>query len=67
MEDLIKALDILASYENPKRPFQCEHDILYVIISPSIVSAPDRESLAALGFFVDENADCFYSYRYGSA
>ena len=31
MEDLIKALQILLKYGNPKYPTVCEHDILYIV------------------------------------
>jgi len=30
MDDLIKALQILRKYGNPKYPTHCEHDTLYI-------------------------------------
>lgn len=68
MQDLIKALQILLKY-NPNNPFptHCEHDILYVCgVDPSEVSQVDIDILDNLGFFIDEENDCFASYRYGS-
>jgi hypothetical protein len=68
MEDLIKALQILLKYGNPRNPTGCEHDILYVHIDPSLVSEKDIKELDKLGFFVDEEngSEGFGSYRYGS-
>ena len=66
MEDLIKALQIFLKYENKMYPTYCEHDVLYVDIDPSIVSDEDKETLDELGFFVDEENDCFASFKYGS-
>jgi DNA-binding protein YbaB len=66
MEDLIKALQIFLKYGNKKYPTSCEHDILYVGIDPSIVSDEDKKTLDELGFFVDDENDCFASFKYGS-
>jgi hypothetical protein len=66
MEDLIKALQIFLKYENKQYPTSCEHDVLYVGIDPSIVSDKDKETLDGLGFFVDDECDCFASFKYGS-
>lgn len=30
MKDLVKALQILLKYGNPRNPLHCEHDILYI-------------------------------------
>lgn len=82
MEDLIKALQILLKYGNPKYPTNCEHDELVICgIDPLKVSKEDRAELDKLGFFVssetndtDEDAELdpegdyyFMSFRYGSA
>lgn len=66
MEDLIKALRIFLKYRNKKFPTSCGHDILYVDVNPSIVSDKDKKTLYELGFFVDDENDCFASFKYGS-
>lgn len=66
MEDLIKALQIFLKYGNKKYPTSCEHDILYVDIDPGVVSYEDKKTLDELGFFVDDENDCFASFKYGS-
>lgn len=66
MEDLIKALQIFLKYGNKKSPTSCEYDILYVDVDPSIVSDKDKKTLDELGFFVDDENDCFASFKYGS-
>lgn len=67
LEALIEALNIFRKYGNPERPTHCEHDKLQVVIDPSTVSKEDTEILADLGFHVDREDKCFYSYRFGSA
>lgn len=68
MKKLIQALQIFAKYGDPYSPTHCEHDILLVMIDPSIVSDEDKKKLDELGFFVGEEYDgCFSSYRFGSA
>jgi len=67
MLELIEALQLLAKYDTPSYPTGCEHDILRVYISPDKVSAVDKDRLVELGFNADEDLDCFYSYKYGSA
>ena len=68
MEDLIKALQIFLKYGNPRNPFHCEHDYLYVDIPFEKVSEEDVAELDKLGFFKDSEYedDGFGSYRYGS-
>lgn len=70
MEDLIKALQILLKYGNPKYPTHCEHDILFIVgIDPKKVSEEDIKTLEKLGFHVGEEyrEENFYSFRFGSA
>ena len=51
MEDLIKALQILLKYGNPKRPFICKCDECIVQdIDPIDVSQDDIARLKDLGF-----------------
>lgn len=70
MSDLIKALQILLKYGDPKYPTHCEHDILTIVgIDPADVSDEDKAALDELGFFVGEESGkpAFHSFRYGSA
>jgi len=68
MEDLIKALQIFLKYGNPNNPTNCNHDELAIMeIDPNKVSNEDKLSLEELGFIVDDEYDCFISFRFGSA
>jgi hypothetical protein len=66
MEDLIEALTILASYATPQCPTNCAHDVLFVNVSPALVSGDDLRRLDELGFLPDEDGSGFQSYRFGS-
>lgn len=67
MDDLIAALQIFRKYGNPKWPTHCEHDVLTICgISPDDVSKEDKAKLDELGFFVDEEEECFCSFHFGS-
>lgn len=65
MNDLIEALQIFAKYGNPHNPTHCEHDELFVMIDPSIVSDIDLKRLEELSFRANDGL--FTSYRFGSA
>ena len=68
MEDLIKALQIFLKYGNPKYPTYCAHDELTIAgINPAEVSDEDKKKLDELGFFVDDEEECFRSFKFGSA
>ena len=70
MDDLIEALTILRKYGNPEWPTYCEHDCLFVIIDPKIVSDEDNRRLESLGFHESGGPDhvgCYQSFRFGSA
>lgn len=68
MEELIKSLQIFLKYKNEKYPTHCEHDSLYIVgINPDDVSLEDKKTLDDLGFFVNEDLECFESFRFGSA
>lgn len=67
LTDLIKGLTILSKYENPTYPTYCEHDILYICISPKKVNKNDIDELEKLRIIADLEEDCFFSYRFGSA
>jgi hypothetical protein len=80
---ILEALAIFRRYVNPSYPFHCEHDVLYVLVSPRGVAEEDRQRLAGLGFVPSGSAcedhgdepeweyceDCehFLSFRFGSA
>jgi hypothetical protein len=67
MEDLIKALQILLKYGNPKYPTHCEHDVLHIAdIDASQVSEEDIKTLSNLDFNIDKDG-YFYSFRFGSS
>ena len=68
MEDLIKALQILLKYGNPKYPTVCEHDILYIVgIDLEKISIEDITKLENLGFIINIKESEIYSYKFGSA
>ena len=68
MEDLIKALQILLKYGNPRWPTWSEHDCLHICdIDSSNVSPEDVKKLDELGFIVDDEENGFMSFRFGSA
>lgn len=66
MNDLIRALLIFNKYCDNPYPTSCEHDELYVHVSPSKVSWGDTMELHNLGFTPDSELDRFVSYRFGS-
>jgi len=66
MKELIEALQIFLKYSNEKYPTSCEHDEMYVHVSPSIVSGADKERLEELGF-EPTDIDNFVSNKFGSA
>ena len=65
MDDLIKALQIMRKYGNPKWPTNCEHDVMFVNIDSDLVSDEDKEQLDLLGFFVGSEGG-FESFTFGS-
>lgn len=64
MKDLIDALTIFSAY--PRNPTVCSHDRL-TIVGVGAVSSVDADRLAALGFVWDEDDECWFSFRFGSA
>ena len=65
MEDLIKALQILLKYGNPKYPTVCEHDILYIVgIDLEKISIEDITKLENLGFIINIKESEIYSYKF---
>lgn len=68
MEDLIKALQILLKYGNPKYPTVCEHEILYIVgIDLKKISIEDINELENLGFNINIEESEIYSFKFGSA
>ena len=67
LSDLIEALQILLKYGNPEYPTSCAHDVLYVLVSPSEVSAEDIQRLSELGVESESEDNCFVSHRFDSA
>ena len=67
MDRLIEALQIFLKYDNPRLPTHCEHDVLTVCVDPALVPNDDIARLDDLGFHVDEEEECFYSFEFGSA
>lgn len=68
VDNLIEALTIMRKYANPSFPTNCSHDLLYVNVSPELVSEEDLARLDALGFHPDTEfaSDGFVSYLFGS-
>jgi hypothetical protein len=80
MKDLVEAFTIFLKYSQEVYPTHCEHDVMCVCVSPSLVSDEDKKRLCVLGFKYGgvnddgdmddeeecEYGDCFYSYKYGS-
>ena len=64
MSNLIKAFQIFRKYGDLTYPPNCEHDVMYVCVDPSLVSEEDRLALEGLGFLVDDTE--FMSHHYGS-
>jgi len=67
LSNLIAGLMIFLKYGDISYPTHCEHDVMMVCVSPDKVSKEDKLLLEKYGFHVDEDDDCFKSYRYGSA
>jgi hypothetical protein len=66
MSDLIKALQILLKYGDPKHPTNCSHVELAICgIDPTTVSNEDQARLAALGFSIVDD-EYFSSFRFGN-
>ena len=65
MDDLIEALQIFRKYTNTQYPTHCEHDEMFIALSPSLVDAADLKRLDELGFN-DDGDDTFHSFRFGS-
>lgn len=68
MKDLLEAFQIFNKYiPEVKWPTHCEHDVMYVLCDPSIVSEEDKSRLKTLSFDPDRLEKCFRSFWFGSA
>jgi hypothetical protein len=68
MKNLIEALQIFAKYmEDVDLPTHCEHDELFVMVDPAVVSKEDKKRLKTLTFTPSSDGDTFSSFYYGSA
>lgn len=68
MSDLIEALQIFLKYADNQWPTHCEHDILMVVdILEDDIPEDDRDRLKILGFFWNDEYQCFASGRFGSS
>ena len=67
LNKLIRALQIFATYDKPKYPTRCVHNIFYVLVKPDLVSDEDTVKLYEMGFVICEEHECFGSYAHGYA
>lgn len=65
-QQLSEAFGIFARYSNEHSIVSCEHDVMYVLLPPSVVSGEDKETLRGLGFRTDDEGGRFYSFQHGS-
>lgn len=66
MHELIRALLIMSKYSAPAIPTNCTHDLLWVNVSPALVSPEDLALLEELHFNPDEEGIGFSSSFFGS-
>lgn len=64
MNKLIETLQLLSKYENPELPFVCEHQELFVWVTPTNFSSDELKTLQELGFYAHDEMDCFHSFKY---
>lgn len=65
MDDLIEALQLMATKARPAYPLHCEHDVLTVCVDPALFTEQERARLEELGFNVyDDEPECFQSFRF---
>lgn len=67
LSTLIEALQIFITYGDVAYPTDCEHDLLRVMVDPSIVSDDHKVRLEELGFIADDSLGVFESSAFGSA
>jgi len=67
MDELIEALQLMATKEKPTYPTHCEHDVLTVCVAPSLFTPEEIDRLDRLGFVPDDEGESFQSFRFGSA
>lgn len=64
MDDLIQSLWIFRKYGDRQFPTCCEHGKLMVDYDNDMEN-DDKDELNRLGFFFDEELDCWISYKFG--
>lgn len=68
MDDLIEALQLMATKAKPAYPTHCEHDVLTVGVDPALFTESELTRLEELGFNVyEDDPEVFQSFRFGSA
>lgn len=69
MNDFIKAFTLMCSKFSGEPCIQCEHDVMYIFISPDLFTDDELKQLDEWGFHSDKDElyvdGKFYSYRYG--
>lgn len=67
MKDLLEAFQIFNKYiSQVEHPTICEHDEMFVMCDPTLVSDADKVRLSELSFTPTDDFS-FSSYRFGSA
>ena len=56
---LAEAFQIFSKYGEGKWGTSAEHDVIYAGLNPKYVATPERLRLEQLGWFVDEEMECF--------
>jgi hypothetical protein len=67
VKDLLEALTIFMKYiPDDEYPTSCDHDVLYVLCHPNLVSPEDEARLRELSFVIDlDTGEGFLSFRFG--
>lgn len=66
MKDLIEALQIMLKNGDVSHPTHCYHDELHVFPNSMTFTETDIKRLDELGFYINEEGDGFFSFRFGS-
>lgn len=69
LSQLIEALQIVLKYGDIEWPTHCEHGEMWLanVDAQATFSPEDHARLAGLGFYYDEDDECYKSYSFGSA
>lgn len=66
IQELLEAVQIFAKYDDGQYPINAAHDEIRFYVDPEKVTEADVITLSELGFDVDDEYDCFHSFKYGS-